>query len=1261
MVRRTEKQGTSAQTVAPVWTGRLRARTKRSGGPEVRTSTFKPHAQPKKSSEHDRESARKDAAAKQRVERRRQTSDETRSRMQAADALRKAKSRSEETEATTKERRMKDSKRHSLARANESAKAALARKQHDRDRHASTSQQSLGIARKDTQVKENYLGKMSLQCSSCKALHFEGEMPQSKMFNSCCRHGLVELPMFETFPKELHELYIGSTPEAIEFRKNLRSYNNSLAMGCMKAQLDVPRGGPYTFRLHGQVYHLIGPLHPADGQDHVFAQVFILDTEDAAEELANRKINRMCSKELFKTLIEILNKYNPFVKSLKMMKEMEEEEETLARSQNREVQDIRMVFREGKKFNPHRYQLPTANEVAVVFVGDEDEIPGRREITVYQRSGKLQNLRDTDKETDPLCYPLLFIDGRYGWHIDCKRKKEQDGGEVKMSTREFYAYYLHVRPSFNPLHYAKKLFQQFCVDIWTKIEQDRLNFIRSKQDMLRVESVQGLMDHVSGEDGGPCGTRVFLPGSFAGSPRHMVGQFQDALTVVSKYGKPDLFVTITCNPNWREIKESLSPGQVATDRPDVVARVFNLKIEVVKKDIFEKHVYGEAASWIYVVEFQKRGLPHVHMLVILKDAWKPRTATQVDEIVCAELPDQDADPELFEIVSTLMMHRPCGAYDPEAPCMKNGKCSKGYPKEFRSTTSVDVDGFPLYRRRDDGKKVPFKTKSGEIVWLDNRSVVPYNKYFTRKFNCHVNVEICGTVGAVKYLFKYIYKGNTRAAVHIFTDKTGTSHRVDDEIDSYLDTRYVCAPEALHHIFGFKMSDRSTPVMQLKVHLENAQGVVFRKGEEKDAMEKAQVRETTLTAWFAANQKCEDELQTSGMIPENIVDSRGIHYVEMPEHFQFTKGKWVPRKRSTKCIGRMHFVSPRDQERFALRLLLLNIVDAKSYKDLNTIGGVYYEKCVDAAKAAGYLTDDCFYEQSLEEAASFHSAFQLRGFFVTLLMFGEIHNAEELWYKFRDVFCEDFVYQNFPKEKAEALAYNDISERIQNMGENLEKWMKLDYERIHPEDMIDHDFCRQEGEKMRALLSPEQEAVVKVALEALANGGGQIFVDGPGGSGKTYVYLCLINIMLGMHLKVVPLAWIGNAACLLPHGRTVASFFRMNIKDGCKTSTMHHQSMEAKALADLDAVLWDEAPMSPKASLETADQLFRDVTGVDAPFGGKLIILGGDFRQCLPVMDKKGEEEQIANSIKKSKLWPLFRVMHLTSNMRLTDGNEEWKR
>ena len=68
--------------------------------------------------------------------------------------------------------------------------------------------------------------------------------------------------------------------------------------------------------------------------------------------------------------------------------------------------------------------------------------------------------------------------------------------------------------------------------------------------------------------------------------------YQDAMTLVRHFGKPDLFITFTANPAWREISENLKPGEIYLDRPDLCARVFMLKWKEFKKDVFEKHVLG---------------------------------------------------------------------------------------------------------------------------------------------------------------------------------------------------------------------------------------------------------------------------------------------------------------------------------------------------------------------------------------------------------------------------------------------------------------------------------------------------------------------------------------------------------------------------------------------------------------------------------------------------------------------------------------------
>ena len=84
-------------------------------------------------------------------------------------------------------------------------------------------------------------------------------------------------------------------------------------------------------------------------------------------------------------------------------------------------------------------------------------------------------------------------------------------------------------------------------------------------------------------------------------------RYQDAMAIVRTFGKPDLFVTMTCNPTWPEIAAALLPGQTAQDRPDLVARVFQLKLQALMASLNNEGVLGRTVAHLMVVEFQKRG------------------------------------------------------------------------------------------------------------------------------------------------------------------------------------------------------------------------------------------------------------------------------------------------------------------------------------------------------------------------------------------------------------------------------------------------------------------------------------------------------------------------------------------------------------------------------------------------------------------------------------------------------------------------------
>ncbi|PIA50920.1 hypothetical protein AQUCO_01100021v1 [Aquilegia coerulea] len=210
-----------------------------------------------------------------------------------------------------------------------------------------------------------------------------------------------------------------------------------------------------------------------------------------------------------------------------------------------------------------------------------------------------------------------------------------------------------------------------------------------------------------------------------GSPRHMYEIYQDSMAITRYYKHPDIFMTVTSNPKWPEIQNELKPGQAALDRPDLVARVFELKRKAIMHEIENKRLFGRVVANVYTIEFQKRGLPHMHTLLFLHPEDKIRTTDQVDRIVSAEFPDPIKHPALFETIKKCMVHGPCGTRNMESVCMENKVCKSRYPRENVNDTRIDVDGYPIYRRRKIGKSYHVR---GHLV--DNKDVVPYNPHLS---------------------------------------------------------------------------------------------------------------------------------------------------------------------------------------------------------------------------------------------------------------------------------------------------------------------------------------------------------------------------------------------------------------------------------------------------------------------------------------------------------------------------------------------------
>nr|KAJ0215297.1 hypothetical protein LSAT_V11C300109900 [Lactuca sativa] len=252
--------------------------------------------------------------------------------------------------------------------------------------------------------------------------------------------------------------------------------------------------------------------------------------------------------------------------------------------------------------------------------------------------------------------------------------------------------------SFSLILNSKRLFQQFLVDAYTMTETERLHYICRQQHVLRCESYENLRNQkAQGTTNiSSVGQRVMLPSSFTGGARYMLQNYLDAMLLCKWFGYPYFFHNLYILKGFLRILH------------------FNQKTDL-----------------IYYV-----GLPHSHICLFMHSDNKLPTVEFIDLIISVEIPDKIKEQELYSLVNEFMIHGLCGAENINCPCMVDKKCSKSFPKQLCNHSSVDQNGFPLYRRRNDGH---FVEKSG--VKLDNRNVVTYNKYLLKRYQTHINVEL----------------------------------------------------------------------------------------------------------------------------------------------------------------------------------------------------------------------------------------------------------------------------------------------------------------------------------------------------------------------------------------------------------------------------------------------------------------------------------------------------------------------------------------
>ncbi|XP_042954753.1 uncharacterized protein LOC122291181 [Carya illinoinensis] len=776
-----------------------------------------------------------------------------------------------------------------------------------------------------------------------------------------------------------------------------------------------------------------------------------------------------------------------------------------------------------------------------------------------------------------------------------------------VSCREYYCYKLQIRENVRSiLLLSGRLLQQFVVDMYVKIETSRLDYFRSKQQHIRSELYQGIVDTITlGEaDASKVGKRIILPSSFIRGPRDMRKRYMEAMALVQRYGKPDIFLTMTCNPNWQEISNELRPHEESQNRPDLVAWVFRAKLEELKDRLFKQQIFGKVSAYVYVIEHQKRGLPHAHFLIILQRDWKLYAPESFDEIVSAEIPDKNTNLHLHNAVINHMMHGPCGVLNPTNVCMKkNGCCKSQYPKSFASSMTVGNDCFPIYKRSDNGIIVKVRGHN-----LDNCWVVPYNPYLLATFDCHINVEICSTIKAVKYLYKYIYKGHDRVAFNLVSEQ---NNQQIDEIQQFQSARWIAPPEAMWRIYGFIVNEMYPAVYSLHLHLEDQHQVTFRENENLiNVLNSDRSAKSMLTEFFALNR-----------VDEN---ARTLLYKEFPEFYVWSQ-------------------------------------QYKQWTHLRTVDGVVAPTFRETATMHGLLQRDNSLEDCLHEASLYQMPSSLRRLFATILVYCNPTNPRELWEHFEQDMSVDFRSTEDSMLNVRMQVLRSISFTLESMGKDINSFHLLDDNICFDEDQVES----REIDDELAVEIPEEDIVASEALNSkqrhvynsvlgkvFSNEAATFFVDGPGGTGKTFLYKALLAAVRSRKLVALATASSGVAASILPGGRTAHSRFKIPLDtDEHSMCCVSKQSAIAKLLRVARLIIWDEAPMSRKQHIEALDKMLRDINDSELTFGGKVIVFGGDFRQVLPVVRKGTRQEHVDASLVSSYLWPTLIKFHLTENMR----------
>ena len=1108
---------------------------------------------------------------------------------------------------------------------------------------------------------------------------------EESILPQCTGHGVEDAcDRLPKRPNALCDLLKAERRMGSHFRANIRKYNNALSFaskGFTGKYFEFRNpNGPPCYKISGQMYHNMTNVLPTEGENPQFSQLYVYDEQHELDARMGHVDG--LDPDILKRLQDMMHEVNPLVACYKHAAQVMRETPAV---------DLKVkIASKTNENNKRKFRAPVVDDVGLIDPQRPDNDPHNpRDVILYKNQASNPDGHKTIRIStlhpwyDPTAYPVIHPYGELGFelgqkcHVGPADDADEPRAERKLNTNKFYRNRLMIRGHFNPLLKCGRLLQEYSCDNWSKIEGERLNWIRNNQSQLRAEVYDGLADALLTNEERSIGKEVRMPASFVTSNQWLYAHYLDSLAIARKYQKFTFFITNTCNPKGADTLAEIDSWNMfqPNDRPDVVDRVYKALMKVFHTDLEEIGVMGEHKAHVNVFEQQMRSLWHCHNSLLVKGII---TEGEIDSWISAEIPDPEKDPRYHEVVVTQMLHGPCGAANPKSSCMVKNKdgqmaCRFGFPKNFSEQTYLQPNGYPYYKRPNNGRVF---TKNG--FDFDNRWVVANNRYLLMRYQSHTNSEYIGGFGSLRYQFKYYIKGQDLVTAKVTQEANGADL---DEVEEFVNARFITAHFAMWRLIEGPIVSRYPPVVRLAVHDKDKQFVTFKPGMAREKL--ANPPKTTLTAWFEYNKANHAKLENE----EEEVDEVALEttYLDFPEKYVFNQGKksWAPRKRqpahenAVPCIGRLNAVMRSSDDRYYLRMLLHHQKGCKSFEDVRTVqghnGDEPFATYKEAAQALGLLSDDNEIRYALNEAwhAGTNPA-KIRSLFAIQLKHGEISGPLDILTEFQEELFGDMAHEmgedHEGLENAKLIRLDDL---LQDMGSSLSEFPELPQPDFSLVPVVEtRAFTRErydaneQSDKLVDMMpglqdNPEQLAVFNSIKQALdEDTGKQIVLNAPGGYGKTFLFTCASTYARSQGMIVLCCASTGIAAWNLEGGRTAHSMFKIPIDANAdSTSDIRAQTSEAEVIRQARLIIWDEIFNVHQHTVMVVERLLRDLMGNKEPWGGKVVLLGGDPRQTPPVVKRGKRGEAVAASFKSCPLYVDMEEVKLTRNMRVSDGDQ----